>query len=103
MWLVGCSAPAQRMFICCCSQTTPLALLTSHAPSCTRDHVCRVPAAPLTDTRLLLRTNYGIGVPVGGRVRREMRQQVSSLAQTFHCRPAADVTCQVQVGAQKLQ
>ena len=34
------------------------------------------PAAPLTDTRLLLRTNYGIGVPVGGRVRREMRHQV---------------------------
>lgn len=30
---------------------------------------------PLSETRMLLRTNFGIGVPVSGRVRREMREQ----------------------------
>lgn len=38
---------------------------------------CCCYGAPLAETRMLLRTNYGIGVPIGGRVRREMRKQDS--------------------------
>ena len=67
------------------SATMAVDLLTLYITRWVTDCACAgCLAAPLTDTRLLLRTNYGIGVPVGGRVRREMPHQVSAAAVGRH-------------------